>query len=756
MTIVGAGGIGKTRFATALSQSVKDKLTDGVIFVDLQAVDKTEQVIVAIGDALSLETFGTDSLMAELIAYLQGKSLLLFLDNFEHLLGAVSTIQAILSATVGIKFLVTTREILRLREEYVYTLNGLSLPPLSTSNNQLADYSAVQLFIARAQQVRHDVTLDLNCIAEICRLLDGSPLAIELAAVWVRVLEPNTILKEIIACAGFLETDMQGVPERQRSMRAVFDGSIKLLTAVEKQALLRLAIFHGSFNYEAAIDVVETDLATLMALTNKSFLSVSANARYKIHNVIRQFALEALETDQTSYYHTIDRYNVYYVNKALEYSNMLRCSQQIDALDLMQADIQNMRASWSWAVKMAVNEHIENYIFALTLYYQMKSHTQDGLDLLTISPADFVKLSRQTQSLIQLFRGCMLIIRLQNVDGVAVMWDALQQLEQYPIWLGLALTPAMNQPELFATRYKSLISLVNERLAETDDVWEQAWLLKAYGESQFVSHQYDTAVEAFRQSVSLFKQAGDQWGLTWAYGNLGQSLIELGQVEEAELIYQQSIVICQAIGDVAGWIDVLNKRALLALTQGNHRATESILIQALQIATDNRIALSILTYLINIFVQLHIKQNQALIAIEILTMLSLDSIVQQGWRKPELDELDEQLEQLKQQVSHSDFVTHTARGRALSLRIFVDELLQKHTQEDNRYVAKTSALIEPLTDREQQILGLIVAGKTNREIADTLTVAIGTVKTHAHNLYSKLGVKNRTQATSRAYDLNLV
>ena len=113
-------------------------------------------------------------------------------------------------------------------------------------------------------------------------------------------------------------------------------------------------------------------------------------------------------------------------------------------------------------------------------------------------------------------------------------------------------------------------------------------------------------------------------------------------------------------------------------------------------------------------------------------------------------------EQLKQQVSHSDFVTHTARGRALSLRVFVDELLQKHAQEDNRYVAKASALIEPLTDREQQILSLIVAGKTNREIADTLTVAIGTVKTHAHNLYSKLGVKNRTQATRRAYDLNLV
>lgn len=142
-------------------------------------------------------------------------------------LDAAIDIQKILSAT-EVTCLVTTREILRLREEHVYSLGGLSVPADSTLLNQVHEYSAVQLFITHAQQARHDVAIDLDSIAKICRLLDGSPLAIELAAVWARMLEPEAILQEIITCADFLRTDLQDIPERQRSMRAVFEGSINL------------------------------------------------------------------------------------------------------------------------------------------------------------------------------------------------------------------------------------------------------------------------------------------------------------------------------------------------------------------------------------------------------------------------------------------------------------------------------------------------------------------------------------------------
>ncbi|MFN2202582.1 MAG: helix-turn-helix domain-containing protein, partial [Caldilineaceae bacterium] len=256
LTLVGQGGMGKTRLAIEVARRAyeqEDVTADGVFFVGLETLSRPDQVGVAIASSLGLPVEGADPYGLAL-SYMAGKRLLLVLDNFEQLVEGAGLVSDILAECPEVKALVTSRETLNLQEEWLYPVGGLDLPDLPAGTEEEARRSAaVQLFLQNAQRARadRDFAAELPCIVRICRMVEGAPLALELAAHWLRTLSCGQIVEQLQQSLDLLATPVRNVPERHRSMRAVFDHSWQLTGQRERSLLCQLAVFVGGFDLPA-------------------------------------------------------------------------------------------------------------------------------------------------------------------------------------------------------------------------------------------------------------------------------------------------------------------------------------------------------------------------------------------------------------------------------------------------------------------------------------------------------------------------
>ena len=271
VTITGAGGIGKTRFAIELTRRVLEQdgssnpaFAAGVWFVALEAVDSSERMVSAIADAVQCPPPGAVDVRDHLLSYLHARHLLLVLDNFEHLRDYADLLTTILAAAPYVHLLVTSREALNLEQEWRYPLTGLS-QHADDDAEETTPSSAACLFVERAQRVfpAFDLAAERAAVERICRLVEGNPLAIELAATWTRMLSCQDIADEIVKDLAFLTSDMRDVSDRHRSMQAVFDHSWQLLSPEERQVFARLSVFQGGFQRAAAEQVAGATLPNL-------------------------------------------------------------------------------------------------------------------------------------------------------------------------------------------------------------------------------------------------------------------------------------------------------------------------------------------------------------------------------------------------------------------------------------------------------------------------------------------------------------
>ncbi|MCA9949692.1 MAG: hypothetical protein KDE48_08610, partial [Anaerolineales bacterium] len=288
ITIVGLGGMGKTRLALSVAKTQINAFLEGVCFVPLAALEAADQLSTTMATTLDFVLQGQYSPETELLNYLRDKELLLVLDNFEHLLtedkngAAAAFLTKILSSAAGIKILATSRERLKVQGEWIVNLGGLAYPRKTTAVNPTS-YSAVQLFMRSVQRVRphyglaRDETAVLDAaetavVSRICQLVDGSPLALELAAAWANILPSKEILSEIQKSLDFLKTDAPHVPPRQRSIRAVFDATWRRLNEQERDLFAKLSIFQGGVTRTAVLEITGATLQTLSAIVNKACL----------------------------------------------------------------------------------------------------------------------------------------------------------------------------------------------------------------------------------------------------------------------------------------------------------------------------------------------------------------------------------------------------------------------------------------------------------------------------------------------------
>jgi DNA-binding SARP family transcriptional activator/predicted ATPase len=387
LTLVGSGGIGKTRLALQAAArcvepeaSYEARFANGVFLIPLAGVAAGAQgeaepsLMAAMADALHFDFQGPVHPQAQLLSYLRDKRMLLVLDNFEHLVAEARQLGDILRLAPGIKLLVTSRARLNLREECLLEIIGLDYPTeaeaaaaTQAGADPAGDYSAIALFVQQARRMRPGSSLspdDWPAVVRICQLAEGVPLAIELAASWLRVLSCGEILAELELGLDFLTSSLQNVPERHRSLRAVFDHSWALLPVDEQALFRRLSVFRGGFQREAAAQVVEASLPLLAGLADKSLVRRSAAGRYEVHELLRQYAEEQLRQAPGEFTQVHDQHCRYYAALLSQYGPQLQgTSGEIEAaLAALSLERENVRAAWNWAVEQRKSVELNQFM----------------------------------------------------------------------------------------------------------------------------------------------------------------------------------------------------------------------------------------------------------------------------------------------------------------------------------------------------------------------------------------------------------
>ena len=384
VTILSAGGMGKTSLAIAAAGQQIQQFPDGVCWVPLAPLTEAKDLVLAIASGLGLQLQGERPPEQQVGDCLREKQLLLVLDNFEHLLAGTPLVGSLLAAAPQLAILVTSRRRLNLSSETVIFLDGLRFPGTEAANP--LSYPAVELFLLHARRLHPRFQPgegDVAGIVEVCRLVHGIPLGILLASAWSRVLAPAEIAAEMGRDLGFLQSDMADVPTRQRNLRTVFLHTWSRLSAAARQVFVRLSVFRGGASAEAARQVTGATAAVLAELIDMALLRRLPSGRYEIHELLRQFAAEQLAsaTNEGGQAEARQQHGRYYLSLLAGQELLLQSLQQRAALDTIQADFENISAAWRWAAQAHEFDLLAPAVHVLFLYCDLRGALPAAIDL---------------------------------------------------------------------------------------------------------------------------------------------------------------------------------------------------------------------------------------------------------------------------------------------------------------------------------------------------------------------------------------
>ena len=348
-TILGPGGIGKTRLALATSITLIDHFIEGVWFVDLTNVDHVDLVANAIGAAIGLRFVTKEEPAQQLVRFLRQQECLLILDNMEHLTDAASLLSDILRSAPDVTLLVTSRQELLLKEEWIWTIDGLDFPQLPPLHD-LQSYSACRLFgiVAQRRNRHFELQKEGDAVAQICNLVEGVPLALELAAAATRHESCASLAIQLQQNVNALQSQWRNVPDRHRSLRAVFDHSWALLTADEQLTFQKLAIFNGPFSIDAAAQVTNISPDQLDNLVGHSLLRKVDAEHFVFHSLIHQFAHEKLASNN-AFSNLSQAHTHFYLDLIAKHGTEISSADSLEASRQIEFHFDNIVAAWRWA-----------------------------------------------------------------------------------------------------------------------------------------------------------------------------------------------------------------------------------------------------------------------------------------------------------------------------------------------------------------------------------------------------------------------
>lgn len=559
LTIVGPGGMGKTRLA--IQAGAESAFTDGTWFISLAPVLSVDYMASSVLAALPFAQTGIKKAEEDLLDALRSKSLLLILDNFEHLLDGAEVISRILAHAPGVKVLVTSRERLNLHEEWLYEIQGLAFPELDQrtfENGGSEAYGALALFVNSARRIRPDFTLtaeDSPHVVDICHMVEGMPLGIELAASWVQVLSCGDIAREIRKSLDFLTTSMRNLPARHRSLRAVFESSWQQLAPHEQTSLAQLSVFRGGFTLEAAAAVAGASLHLLLALVEKSLLRRERSGRFEMHEMLRQYAGQKL--DEASEAATHERHCAYYTRFLEEQFQLHKGPQQPAALHAIGLEIDNIRSAGLNALNRRDSAALRIMIEPLFHFFHAHNRHQQQQELLARAVEIFDPPQTADERLLLGFLlgyYALTIQPSQHFDTVLALIDRglelLQEFEGHPA----TALPLMLMGRLKARPGRTTDEcerLIRQGIAVAKahrDTWGVAFGLNWLGQAQHMQIRYAEARQALHQSLEIFREKGSPYEQALVLEMLAESMHTLGHVEQTRTYVLQAVKLMEQAG----------------------------------------------------------------------------------------------------------------------------------------------------------------------------------------------------------------
>ena len=811
LTLVGPGGMGKTRLAMEVAARLRGRFADGAGFAALAPIMAAEHVAAAIAAALDCPLPAGLAPEAALLAWLRERELLLVVDNLEHLLDTTPLLGAIMREAPGVRLLATSRERLRLGGEWVVEVGGLAIPADETLAT-VARYDAVQLFVDRARQIAGDFALtpaNRAAVARICRLLDGMPLGIELAAAWAPALTPEEIAAELERGLDFLSLSQRDADSRHRSMRAAIDGSWSLLTAAEQQVMARLSVFRGPCDREATVQVAVAGLPALTALIDKSLVrreAAGGATRYVLHELVRQYAAERLAADPAEQQAAEARHAAYYAGLLQRSIATGTGGSSPEAWANLFGNIDNLRAAWTRAAAAGDTATVMGMARGLMLLYDLRGWRLDGAALFERAAEALRGAGRRADAARGValgFQGYFMMLQQPAAarrlleEGVALLEAAGEAAARAHFLLHLGTV------ELSAARFaaaRERYSMAAE-LAGRDDHFTLLWATYLQGAAEVYTGDLRAAERNIGACLEAWRSQGFGRGVATALEGLAEIARFDGRVAAAEALIQESMRISSAEHDTAGIARWLRQVGALAIERGaldearyllgescaslqamgemwpygrsrslllrveaqrgDHTAARRGCAELLRLARDGLVIL-LAEAAFGLAVVLVAEGNDAE-ALAVLAALDgtpgeyvtlrraaelradLERRLGPAGRRPAAPE--ELLPWLEELLRRPASSSPADAPRATE-----QEAATPMVASGGLFVAPTGEILSP---REAEVLRLIAAGASNAAIAARLVLSIHTVKTHVARILAKLDVASRTEAASRARELGL-
>jgi len=591
LTLIGPGGIGKTRLSIQAAAEVIEYFPNGVFFVALAPLSSADFLISTIASVVRFTFYSQGEEKEQLMDYFSNKELLLVMDNFEHVTQGANIVAEILKSAPKVRILITSRELLSLQGEWVLQVKGLEVPEKEKVN--IEGYSAVQLFLYNARRVNADITLsddDKRYMIRICQLVGGLPLGIELASAWLRALSCKEIAQEIERNFDFLETTMRDVPERHRSLRAVFEYSWTLLSEREKEALRKLAVFRGGFSRRVAEKIAGATLPVISSLMDKSLLRKSASGRFEMLEILQQYAQQKLNENADEKHGVTAAHAMFFADFLNQREPHTIGPRQKETFDEIAEEIENIRLAWFNGLELNLNAAIERSINALFRFYLIHRSIREGEEIFSQAASHFEK--SDTRLYARLLARCgSFATSVKNLQQArAIINKSLSLLQEY----GLNDEIALVKDEL-----GTIYHLLGENqeaetyLRQSLEIYEannnrygMAIALNNLGTVIDSSGNTEEGMKIFQSSLKIFQEIGDKRGIADCLNHLGNSTESLGKFEEAKKLYEESLTLCREINNRWGVARGLNNLANISATMGHLAEARKSYEESLNIFTE--------------------------------------------------------------------------------------------------------------------------------------------------------------------------
>ena len=614
LTIVAQGGMGKSRLAVEAVKSLAETYLDGIVYVELAPVDNPDKIPFAVADALNYTFYAADPPVKQLISFFKERKMLLVLDNYEHLLEGADFTAQIVSACPRTSVLVTSRARLGIEGETVLDLKGLS---------SAQDGPALKLFWEQASKYTGGREFDeeeKKAAVDFCTKVEGLPLAMELAAPWLKVMNVSELVKEMEAGADILKNSKAGA--RHSSMRSLFEYSYSLLNDMERRIIGRLSVFTGGFGRIAAVKITGASLSELMSLADKSFIKVSAPSRFTMHELIRQYAAEKIEAQQADLAAIKHAHSGYFIGFMKGLHGQLLGPKQKENMELVGQDQGNITMAWYYALQEKNFETLMDIAEPVFNYFELRNRFVEGIDLF-MSAIKYMEANNtgvnpsgdyMIASLLRSYAGALyrhigsfensekqLLLGIAGLKKSGRMKDAAHALnhlgllydgidlddksiaactESYEIYTQLgdtdsaAFSGMVLASAYYAVKdYDKAMVYVSESMKvydKTQNLSGFAWANYTMAQIELEQGRYDEARNHFEAGIRIYKHVSDKKGISWGYNMFCELEMKFKNYDEAQRLCLAGLKLRQEIGDLLGQLYSYTNLGIIAFETGRY------------------------------------------------------------------------------------------------------------------------------------------------------------------------------------------